>query len=91
MIRTGVRGSFEYIAAYLISTLLLMSALPCSSPWMIGGALAVYAGILEIGQISVPGRHSQLEDFVASCLRVAIIIVSTLWIRRRFSPMHKGA
>jgi hypothetical protein len=89
MIRTGVRGSFEHIAAYLISTLLLMSALLRSSPWMIGGALAVYAGILEIGQIYVPGRHSQLEDFVASCLWVAIIIVSTLWIRRRSLPMHK--
>jgi VanZ family protein len=88
--KNGVRGSFEHIAAYLISALLLMSALPGSSPWMIGGALAVYAGILEIGQIYVPGRHSQLEDFVASCLGVAIIIVPTLWIRRRASPMHKG-
>ena len=29
----------------------------------------------EIGQIYVPGRHSQLEDFMASCLGVAIIIV----------------
>jgi hypothetical protein len=51
MIRTGVRGSFEHIAAYLISTLLLMSASPRSAPWMIG------AGIL-VGQIYVPGRHS---------------------------------
>jgi VanZ family protein len=89
MIRTGVRGSFEHIAAYFISTLLLVSAFPRSSPWMIGGALAVYAGILEIGQIYVPGRHSQLEDFAASCLGVAIIVVPISWIRRTSSSLHK--
>jgi VanZ family protein len=90
MIRTGARGSFEHIAAYFISTLMLVGAYPSRSPWTIGGALAVYAGILEIGQIYVPGRHSQLEDFAASCLGVAIIIVPILWIRRTSSPMHKG-
>ena len=90
MIRTGVRGSFEHIAAYCISTLMLVCAHPSRSPWTIGGALAVYAGILEIGQIYVPGRHSQLEDFAASCFGVAIIIVPILWIRRTSSPMHKG-
>ena len=82
MIRTGVRGSFEHIAAYFISTMLWVSAFPRTSPWMIGGAFAIYAGVLEIGQIYVPGRHSQLEDFAASCLGAAIIIVPTLWIRR---------
>jgi integrase len=49
-----------------------------------------YAGILEIGQIYVPGRHSQLEDFAASCLGVAIVIAPTFWIRRTSAPMHKG-
>jgi hypothetical protein len=44
MIRTGVRGSFEHIAAYFISTLMLMCAYPGWSSWTIGGALAVYAG-----------------------------------------------
>jgi VanZ family protein len=90
MIRTGVRGSFEHIAAYLISTMLLVSAFPRTSPWTIGGAaLAIYAGVLEIGQIYVPGRHSQLEDFAASCLGVVIIVVPSLWIRRTSSSMHR--
>jgi len=90
MIRTGVRGSFEHTAAYLISTLLLVSAFPRSSPWTTGGALVVYAGVLEIGQIYVPGRHSQLEDFAASCLGVAMIVVPALLIRRTSPPMSKG-
>jgi VanZ family protein len=89
VIRTGVRGSFEHIAAYLISTLLFVSAFPRSSPWMIGGALAIYAAVLEIGQIYVPGRHGQFEDFAASCLGVTIIVVPILRIRRTSSSMHK--
>src|SRR5215470_8780394 len=85
----GVRGSFEHIVAYLISTLLLVSTFPRTPPWMIGGALAIYAGVLEIGQIYVPGRHSQLEDFAASCLGVAIAVLPVLWIRRTSSSMHE--
>ena len=89
MIRTGVRGSFEHIAAYFISTLMLVRAYPGWSSWTIGGALAVYAGILELGQIYVPGRHSQLEDFAASCLGVVMVVVPSLWIRQTSSSMHR--
>lgn len=89
MIRTGLRGSFEHIAAYLISTLVFVSAFPRTSPWMIGGALSIYAGVLEMGQIYVPGRHSQLEDFAASCLGAAIIVVLISWIRRTSSFVHR--
>jgi VanZ family protein len=89
MIRTGVRGSFEHIAAYLISTMLWVSAFPRTSPWMIGSALAVYAGILELGQIYVPGRHSQLEDFAASCAGVVMVAVPSLWIRQTSSSMRR--
>jgi VanZ family protein len=82
MIRTGVRGSFEHIVAYLISALLLVFAYPRWSPWIVGVAFATYAGILEIGQLFVPGRHSQFEDFAASCFGVALVILPTLWMRR---------
>jgi hypothetical protein len=58
MIRTGVRGSFEHIVTYLISPMLLVSAFPRTSPWMIDGALASYAGILEIG-IGLCSRATQ--------------------------------
>jgi VanZ family protein len=91
MIRTGARGNLEHIAAYLISTLLFVSAFPRSSLWIVGGVFAVYAGILEVGQIYVPGRHSQLEDFAASCLGVAVIVVPTLWLRRSSLPMPPQA
>jgi VanZ family protein len=81
MIRTGARGSFEHVGAYLMTTLLLVFAYPRSPPWIVGGALAIYAGILEVGQLYIPGRHSQFEDFAASCLGIALVILPRIWIR----------
>src|SRR5271166_4055243 len=82
MLRTGVSGRLEHIVAYFISALLWVTGYPRGTPWVIGSALAVYAGVLEVGQIYVPGRHSQVEDFAASCLGVFLIVLPTLWIRR---------
>jgi hypothetical protein len=86
MIRTGVRGSFEHVGAYSIATLLLVLAYPRWWPWVIGCALSVCAGILEIGQLYVPGRHSQFEDFVASCVGIAVVVLPALWIWRIYQP-----
>jgi VanZ family protein len=85
MIRTGVKGSLEHVAAYLISTSLFVLAYPRLSPWLVGGAYAICAGVLELGQLYVPGRHSQFEDFAASSLGVAIVILPALWMRRASS------
>jgi hypothetical protein len=49
MIRTGVRGSLEHVAAYLISTLLFVLAYPRWSPALVGGLFAICAGVLEFG------------------------------------------
>jgi VanZ family protein len=81
MVRTSAPGDLEHVAAYLISALIWVTAYPRLSPWLIGGALAIWAGVLEIGQIYVPGRHSQFEGFAASCLGVALVVLPTLWIR----------
>jgi hypothetical protein len=82
MIRTGARGSFEHVGAYFVATLLFVFAYPRWSPLVTGCALAIYAGILEVGQLYVPGRHGQFEDFAASCIGVALVILPTRWIRR---------
>jgi hypothetical protein len=47
-----------------------------------GAALAAFAGILELGQLYVPGRHSQFEDFAASCIGIGLVILPAMWIRR---------
>jgi hypothetical protein len=82
MMRTGVNGRLEHIAAYFVSALLWVTAYPRWSPWVVGSALAICAGVLEVGQIYIPGRHSQIADFAASCLGVALVVLPTKWIRR---------
>jgi VanZ family protein len=89
MIRTGAKGSLEHVAAYLISTLVFVLAYPRLSPGLVGGAFAICAGVLELGQLYIPGRHSQFEDFAASCFGVALVILPALWMRRSSALTRK--
>ncbi|KAB1071216.1 VanZ family protein [Methylobacterium planeticum] len=65
-IRTGMAGQIEHAIAYCGAGALL--AFSCQDPrrWQITAGLVALAGILEIGQIWVPGRTSQFIDFAAS-------------------------
>jgi len=89
MLRTGASGRLEHVLAYFISALVWVNAYPRVTPWVVGAVLTAYAGVLEVGQIYVPGRHSQVADFAASCLGVALVVLPTLWIRRP-SRTNKG-
>ena len=63
---TGANGKLEHLVAYMGAAALL--ALGSSTPgerWQ-GLWLVPYAGVLEIAQIFVPGRHSRFSDFVVS-------------------------
>ncbi len=81
MVRTGGPPRLEHFVAYLGTGALAaigyrrLVALP-----VIGTLLCAYAGLLEIGQIWVPGRHSQFLDFVASSAGViAGIALARFW------------
>ena len=66
MIRTGADGRFEHAAAYLISGLAIFTAYPRRLSWLITILMTCYAGILEFGQLFVPGRHAGILDWAAS-------------------------
>jgi hypothetical protein len=66
MIRTGADGRLEHGAAYLISGLAVFSAYPRRLKWPIAILMMCYAGILEFGQLWVPGRHAGILDWAAS-------------------------
>ena len=53
MIRTGADGRLEHAAAYLIGD---FHRIPSTC----------YGGILEFGQLFVPGRHAAISDWAAS-------------------------
>ena len=70
MVRTGVlSGHEEHFLAYLLSALTISATQrrTAKSTW-IGLALVLYASMLELGQIYVPGRHPAVGDFYASAL-----------------------
>ena len=82
MVRTGILSTHqEHFLAYLLSALTISAAQGRGAPavWP-AFALACYAGILELGQIYVPGRHPAIADFSASSLGaiVGIVLASAL-------------
>ena len=63
----GAPPKLEHVAAYLITAGLL--SLGYRSPRqlaIIAVTLSLYSGLLEIGQIFVPGRSAAVSDFLAS-------------------------
>ena len=66
MIRTGADGRFEHAAAYLISGLAVFTAYARRLKWLVAILMTCYAGILELGQHWVSGRHAGILDWAAS-------------------------
>ncbi len=65
-LRTGAAGQVEHLLAYAGTAGLLGLGFPRVAAWRLGLGLALLAGILEIGQIWVPGRTAQVVDAAAS-------------------------
>ncbi|WP_204165403.1 hypothetical protein [Methylobacterium sp. 17Sr1-1] len=65
-LRTGAAGQLEHLVAYAGTAGLLGLGFPRGPAWRLALALVLLAGILEIGQIWVPGRTAQVIDFAAS-------------------------
>jgi len=65
-IRTGMAGQIEHALAYCGTGAILAFAYQDPRRWRIAAGLVMLAGILEIGQLWVSGRHSQPIDFAAS-------------------------
>lgn len=86
MVRTEVlTGHEEHFLAYLISGAVIAAAPRRSSPVPIAILLCLYAGVLELGQNFVPGRHPAFADFAASALGAVLGITLTTVLRGRAS------
>lgn len=74
-IRTGMAGQIEHAIAYGGTGAILAFAYQEPRRWRIVAGLVALAGVLEIGQIWVPGRTSQLVDFAASSAGAVLGVV----------------
>jgi VanZ family protein len=68
MVRSGIfSGHVEHAAAYALSGALMYAARAGrSTVWQAVLMLSAYAGVLELGQIFVPGRHASFDDLLFS-------------------------
>ena len=84
MIRTGTPGDLEHAAAYLITgSVVAVGYGSRLGYWLLALLLCAWAGVLETGQLWVPGRHAQLIDFAASSIGAILGISSIAAYRRR--------
>ena len=84
MVRTGYSGWLEHAVAYAGTAVLFRIAYQSLPGKHLAAALAVYAGILEIGQIWIPGRGASVFDWVAGA--AGGLVASLLW--RRSLQIH---
>lgn len=83
MIRTGFNTRLERTTAYLMAGIAVLAAYPQKPLWLIAVLLGGYAGVLELGQMYVPGRHAALLDWLASSGGVVCACVMVFFCRSR--------
>lgn len=89
MVRSGADSRLEHVAAYAGSTMIVAAAYrERFSALAIALLLVAYAGLLETGQLFVPGRHASLLDWGASSTGVIIgsVLAAISFTRNRKEP-----
>jgi VanZ family protein len=84
MIRTEIlSGHAEHVTAYALSGALMCAMLVGRyTTWWIAATLVAYAGIPELGQMFVPGRHAAFEDFLFSATGAFGGVIACAVLRR---------
>ncbi len=79
-----MNGGLEHLVAYLITGLAFVLGY-AQRDLKIALGLLIYGGILEIGQLIVPGRHAGFLDFAWSAAGVLCALAVAQIVRDRFS------
>jgi VanZ family protein len=84
MVRSGIfSGHVEHMVAYALSGALMYAARAGrTTAWQAALMLSAFAGVLELGQIFVPGRHASPHDFLFSATgAITGVLVSAALLR----------
>lgn len=81
----GLSGREEHALAYLVlGVLTVIAARRTVNAYGLCLILAAYAGILELGQLFVAGRHAAVGDFMASTAGAIVgVTLTTLALKLR--------
>ena len=66
--RTGLPGLIEHAIAYCGTAAIFAFAYQDARRWRMIAAFVALAGVLEVGQLWVPGRTAQVAGFAASSI-----------------------
>lgn len=82
-----VSDKFEHALAYLLlGVLSVIATRQIVHPRWIGLALVAYAGVLELGQLLIPGRVASTPDFLVSAAGAIVGVWLTTLAVRRLDP-----
>jgi VanZ family protein len=84
MVRTGIGGLLEHLAAYILTGALFGLAFPNRHAAVIAVLLSGYAGVLEFGQTWSPGRHPAVSDWFAGVFGAWVGVFATTLVCRRW-------
>ena len=83
---TGAPHNFEHLAIFLLTGIAFAIGYP-RRLFLQSIGLVIFAGLIEIAQLWVPGRHARLSDFIvdasAACIGVAITGVTERLVSAR--------
>lgn len=88
--RTGMPGQIEHVVAYLGTGALLGWGWARLRTHRLAAGLIALAAILEIGQIWIPGRTSQLVDLAASAAGALAGLYGGRAVARRTVAWREG-
>jgi VanZ family protein len=77
---TDLPRPVEHFSIFLITGLAFDVAYPCRYVVQIV-YLVLFAGIVELIQLEVPGRHARVSDFLASALGLAVAYLLLTLVR----------
>ena len=88
MMRSGIfSGHVEHALAYALSGVLIyVVAARRLAAWRAAVMLSAYAGVLELGQVFVPGRHAGIDDFLSSATGAAAGVLAAAALLKRAHP-----
>ena len=70
-------GDLEHLLAYFVLGALTAGLIKkAANPYWLAAFVAAYGGVMELGQLLVPGRNASLENFGAS----AVGAVAGVWL-----------
>ena len=78
-------GDLEHLLAYFVLGALTAGLIKnAANPYRLASFVAAYGGVMELGQLLVPGRNASFENFGASAVGAVAGVILVSYAARRW-------